>query len=291
MQGGWTPLLDADGDAPSASATAAPPSNQRVLLVVTASFALFVCAELTAALLSHSLSLLGDAGAMSVDVFSYLTNMLAERFKSAGGGELTKRQRLLLEVVVPSFSVVCLLAVTAWITVEAVQTLTDTSSNADDEDVNIYVLWGFSSLNAIVDVVSFYMFYQKGREVFYHVPAFAEDEEQLAIGAALPLPLKTAVTNPILRESKAELLPSSVRTGDAPKKNLNMISAFSHVGGDTLRTLSIFFAAAYASITGAPGYLVDAWASAIVTVTIVAMVVPLLVEIVKAAQRIALIDE
>lgn len=39
-------------------------SNQRVLLVVTLSFALFVCAEIIAAVSCHSLSLLGDAAAM-----------------------------------------------------------------------------------------------------------------------------------------------------------------------------------------------------------------------------------
>ena len=44
-------------------------------------------------------------------------------------------------------------------------------------------------------------------------------------------------------------------------KNLNMISAFTHVGGDTLRTLSVFVAAAIATFSGTPGYLCDAWAS------------------------------
>ena len=142
-----------------------PPSNQKVLKVVMVLFALFVCGEIVAALLSHSLSLLGDAGAMSVDVFSYGTNMLAEKIK-ARDGNLSKQQRFLLEVAVPSFSVLSLLGVTAWITTEAVRTLMYPSP--EDEDVNIYVLWGFSSLNMVVDIASFYMFWLRRGEVFYY---------------------------------------------------------------------------------------------------------------------------
>ena len=111
--------------APLAAST--PFSNQRVLLVVTLCFACFVCGEFVFAIAGHSLSLLGDAAAMSVDVFSYLTNMIAEHIKSkgqsgqgsdggGGGGGLSVRVRFLLEVAVPCFSVSCLLVVTGWIT-------------------------------------------------------------------------------------------------------------------------------------------------------------------------------
>jgi hypothetical protein len=65
--------------------------------------------------------------------------MLAERFKASSvGGVLTKRQKILLEVVVPSFSVACLMGVTAWVTVEAVQTLTAPGPTDDDEDIQAY---------------------------------------------------------------------------------------------------------------------------------------------------------
>ena len=48
--------------------------NYKILLFTAASFLLFVIGEIIGALVSGSLSLLGDAGAMSVDVFtvSYL---------------------------------------------------------------------------------------------------------------------------------------------------------------------------------------------------------------------------
>jgi len=181
--------------------------------------------------------------------------------------------------VVPSFSVACLMGVTAWVTVKAVQTLTAPGPTDDDEDVNVYVLWGFSSLNMVVDLVSFYMFYSKGRQVFQNVSSssMVQDKDQ-----------ETAAFAAVSREKTEVLLPLSPESSSgegASTTNLNMVSAFSHVGGDTLRTLSIFFAAAYATVTGTPGYLVDAWASAIVTVTIVIMIVPLLAEIGKAISR------
>lgn len=44
--------------------------NQRILIFTTTLFFLFVIAEIIGAFLSGSLSLLGDAGAMSVDVFT-----------------------------------------------------------------------------------------------------------------------------------------------------------------------------------------------------------------------------
>jgi hypothetical protein len=45
-------------------------SNQLLLTVAAFSFLFFVVAEIIGALASNSLSLLGDAGAMSVDVFT-----------------------------------------------------------------------------------------------------------------------------------------------------------------------------------------------------------------------------
>jgi len=243
-------------------------TNQRVLLVVTCSFALFVIAEIIAAISSRSLSLLGDAAAMSVDVFSYLTNMVAERIKGSDG-VLSQRTRFVLEVAIPAFSIMCLLGVTAWITEEAITTLF--SPDIEEDYVNVFILYGFASVNFVVDVISFWMFYSKGREVFYSsyeiLPQHGELADRPAGGRSWT--------------SKEANVAQTVT-----RKNLNMISAFSHVGGDTLRTLSIFVAAAYSTVTGTPGYIVDAWAAAIVAITIVVMVVPLVYEIYKAHQRI-----
>ena len=70
-------------------------------------------------------------------------------------------------------------------------------------------------------------------------------------------------------------------------KNLNMMSAFTHVGGDTLRTLSVFVAAAIATASSVPGYLCDAWAAVFVSLTIVITIMPLCTEIVRAFFRIS----
>ena len=49
-------------------------SNNRMLLMITVLFALFVISEIIGASLSGSLSLLGDAAAMSVTKIIYLIN-------------------------------------------------------------------------------------------------------------------------------------------------------------------------------------------------------------------------
>ena len=77
------------------------------------------------------------------------------------------------------------------------------------------------------------------------------------------------------------------KKGDLEHKNLNMMSAFTHVGGDTLRTLSVFVAAAIATASNTPGYLCDAWAAVFVSFTIIVTIIPLCREIVKTYCRIS----
>lgn len=94
---------------------------------------------------------------------------------------------------------------------------------------------------------------------------------------------------------------TSEQDGPAPEKeehnaaassfNLNMASAFTHVGGDTLRTAAIFFAAVVTSLTSIPGSKCDAWADVIVTITIVVLVIPLLKEITSAYFSIQSMEE
>ena len=60
--------------------------------------------------------------------------------------------------------------------------------------------------------------------------------------------------------------------------DINMASALTHVGGDSMRTLAVFVSAVITSC-GVNGTLCDAWATVAVTVSIVAMVIPLMKEI------------
>lgn len=260
-----------------------PFSNQTVLSITCLSFSLFVIGEVIGAIAGNSWSLLGDAAAMSVDVISYFTNMVAERIKS-GGGRVTPRMQMVLEVYVPLFSVTLLIAVTIYVTIGAVGDIVNPPA---DDDVDIFMLWLFSSLNAVVDVVSGYMFYAKGRDVFYEGLQATEDLNSPNSNHAM------------FNDSDADIVPEPTGTASAGDgdgggashsdgaKNLNMISAFTHVGGDTMRTLSVFIAAAVATASNIPGYLCDAWAAVFVSVTIVLMVIPLLMEIHNAYNRIS----
>jgi Co/Zn/Cd efflux system component len=82
-------------------------------------------------------------------------------------------------------------------------------------------------------------------------------------------------------QSGAVVTTPTASPGD--KKNLNMMSAFTHVLGDTLRTISVFLAALVSTLTGIDGDICDAWAAIIVAVTIVALSAHIMLEIRKAA--------
>jgi len=251
-------------------------SNQTVLMVTCISFFLFVVAEIIGALAGHSLSLLGDAAAMSVDVFSYFSNMYAERIRNRGG-DLNRGTKMMLEVYIPSFSICLLLGVTGHIMNESVKVL---KGEGGKDDVNVYFMWGFSSCNALVDLLSTYFFIRGGRSVFFYTTVekaqksssyreiiVADDEED---------PAQTQISNDRI---SSEIIVSS-------KFNLNMASAFTHLGGDSLRTISVFIAAAVATATDIDGNLCDAWAAIIAATTIICIVIPLIREIYKTAMSI-----
>ena len=274
-------------------------SNQRVLQITCASFLIFVVAEIIGAIAANSWSLLGDAAAMSVDVVSYVTNMVAEHIKDKYG-YVSKRIKMYLEVAIPLFSVSALMGVTAYITVGSVS---DIINKPTDDHVDIFMLWFFSSANAVVDIISGYMFYLKGRSVFYEaeVPVPNPDERAISVDKNRNMDIEPSV--PTANAShRSGLNTTTINLDDRKDKNkveepvnehrnLNMISAFTHVGGDTLRTISVFIAALIATVTSTPGYLCDAWAAVLVTVTIVIMVIPLCIEIYHAYHRIAALPD
>ena len=231
--------------------------NIKALGIISFLFGAFVICEVIGALASNSLSLLGDAAAMSVDVFSYFANMYAERVKSKDG-ELSIDMRWILQVYIPLFSITCLLGVTAWITSDAISVII---SPSDDDDVDVLFLYLFASGNMVIDIISYYLFHSKWSTVF-------NDE---------------AMQNRSRSVSRSESVELQESIDSTNKMNLNMMSAFTHVGGDTLRTSSVFIAAVVATTGVASGELCDAWAANVVTVTIVCMIIPLLKEIWKSS--------
>ena len=64
-----------------------------------------------------------------------------------------------------------------------------------------------------------------------------------------------------------------------------MISAWTHVGGDTLRTLAVFAAALVSSVTGIDGDICDAWAAIVSGLTIVVLLGYVTFEIIIASRR------
>eukprot|EP00039_Didymoeca_costata_P003638 m.68809 g.68809 ORF g.68809 m.68809 type:complete len:281 (-) comp12003_c0_seq1:81-923(-) len=157
--------------------------NQLLLLVAFVTFTLFAIAECLAAVFGHSLSLLADGLTMLVDSATYAFNLVAER-KKKGASEVKVLQ---LELFSPTFSILALIGTTVYILNEAINSLTgpeavcnDTltrnmsttvgsttsTSDVDDtcgDDVNIMILWIFSSINLVIDIVNIVMFYVERR--------------------------------------------------------------------------------------------------------------------------------
>lgn len=231
-------------------------SNLFLLRVTAFCFALFVASETIGALASGSLSLLGDASAMSVDVFTYFCNMYSEHVK-AKYGHVDKCTKMILQIGIPCFSVCALLGVSAWITVDALDVILHEKS---DDHVDVYFLFGFAGANALVDITCAILFYMRRKNVL--IEKYLSFSQTVEEGAESP-----------------DIL------------NLNMASSLTHVGGDCMRTSSVFVAAIVASSTNVTGAKADAWAAIVVTITIVFLVIPLIHEIYKDLVRFQSLDD
>ena len=267
------------------------PSNKMLLQVAASSFFIFVILEIVGALKSKSLSLLGDAIAMSVDVFTYFANMYAESTKDEAQSR-NLFSRIVNEIGIPSFSVLCLLSVTIYITQDAIEVL---KNPPEINDVPVEYMYGFALLNLVIDIVCGVFFYLRGREVFYEplapLPLISleisldSEEEEREFGHLeedLDLTLK-GTSSTYLKNNQNY---SVDRPEGLMKKNLNMLSAFTHVGGDTVRTISVIGAAATSTILNIDADVCDAWAAVVVAVTIVLLTLPLIYDIFEASKNI-----
>lgn len=298
-------------------------SNRSILRLSALLFAGFVLAETIGALVSGSLSLLGDALAMGVDVLTYLANLYAEQLKYSNYHSPQFR-RIVFDIVVPATAVVTLLGVTTWILSEAIQVIHQSSN---DDDVPISYLYGFSIANLVIDVVCNILFFIRGTDVFYHqslgieshysaieteniettsnhnaihsdlatstlhdrakLSTFLENESQYDVnipdeGSAV---LDSSVNYVDQSYDSVAPLSSTLRLNPVTKRrwNLNMWSAFAHVSGDTVRTLSVLIAAVVSTTTGFDSALCDAWAAIICSLTIVVIAFVLVNELRKTS--------
>lgn len=227
---------------PTAEEVLTAQRNIRLLLVTTTLFSGFAVAEVFGAIAGNSLSLLGDAMSMVVDAVTYLFNMLAERQKAKG---VTERRRLQLEVFVPLFSVVALLATSVYIIVGAAATIAAPPS--DGGNTNEAMMLGFSITNLIIDIVCVTCFAQASKLFGFRT----HEQPQTDDG----------------RETDVR---------ERERANTNLCSAYTHVLADTLRSVAVLVAAAISlkdkSINSS---VADAWAAVVVSVIIFASVVPL----------------
>jgi membrane-bound ClpP family serine protease len=92
--------------------------------------------------------------------------MYAENMKSKGD-RISKETRMMLEVYIPSFSIICLIGVTIYVTNEAVAIIIKPPHPA--EEVDITFLYGFAAFNFIVDLISGYVFLRGGKKAFISI--------------------------------------------------------------------------------------------------------------------------
>eukprot|EP01031_Cornospumella_fuschlensis_P033147 gene33147-40105_t len=283
-------------------------SNQALLEISLCLFLGFAIAEIVGAYYSTSLSLLGDAVCMCVDVTTYVGNAYVEWVKGQYG-RVSVSTRWVLEVYMPSASVLALVLVTIYITYDATKVLYH-PPRIDSVDVDF--LYGYSMANLLVDILCGVLFYMRSEDVFAEheeVPRLSLDtsidedddrefgypdvEEEAGSGyPTLPAENKKVSENSSCCSSYHTMSPNPMsdeqihgRSAPAHKHrtNVNMLTAFAHILGDTLRTVSMFVAAAVSSLTGVAGDICDAWAAVLVCVSIVGMCAPIVVEIYKAS--------
>lgn len=199
----------------------------------------------------------------------YFCNLYAEHVKDRKG-KIDETTRMVLEVYVPTFSVSALIGVSVYITWEAIAVILNPPT---DDDVDVVIMYGFAIGNMLIDLLSMFLFWVKGKKVLFqksvHTFSTADD----------------APRHVEFLKNEAEAAQRIASLNNTSIMNLNMMSAFTHVSGDTLRTLAIFLSALVATLTNFSGALCDAWAAVIVTVTIFGIVIPLIKEIFLAFRK------
>jgi Co/Zn/Cd efflux system component len=223
-------------------------NNKKFLILTSTLFTLFMVSEIVGAHVSNSLSLLGDAIAMSIDVANYVTTIYTENLKEKYN-KLPLKIRWNIEVTIPFVGVSSLLAVSIWILNDAIIIITQPQESTN---VDVIFLYGYASVNMVIDLICNYSFFRYGVRVFYNL-----------------LPKLNTPSNTEDHSNKVQIY------------NLNMWSAFTHMLGDTIRTIAVLIAALVSTFTNISGDISDAWASIVCTISIFIVVLPLLFHIYK----------
>jgi len=130
-------------------------TNRQVAIMLTMLlFAAITAAQFGAALIAHSLALLGDCGSMAVDTISYAVNLWAECV------EIEHQPRN--QLIATGLSILVLLAITGYVMYSAIVILLD--GEADDDDVNFYIVFGFALGGLLFDFIGLYALWRGKKE-------------------------------------------------------------------------------------------------------------------------------
>mmetsp|Transcript_49118 Transcript_49118/g.104470 ORF Transcript_49118/g.104470 Transcript_49118/m.104470 type:complete len:348 (+) Transcript_49118:111-1154(+) len=296
------------------------PSNVYLLNVAFYSFAVFALGQMfVAVLIAKSQAMVGDSAAMVIDSLTYLFNSHAERIKNISlqekddeslsefEKELRRlgrtRQRLWLEILPPLCSVMTLICLTIYIIFDAMNTLSvqnlDDGTSTTDSEPDIGVMFFFSALNLVLDIMNMTCF-ARAKHAFgfavidkdRHRYRFAYDgslhnefADNMRVRSEIDLSgldddeLGCSENYCSISEgdNKSNILQTSLENAKPQEVNLNMCSAYTHVFADTLRSTAVLLAAglSYTFKVGTPA-VVDAIAALAVSLIILFSLGPLL---------------
>ena len=131
--------------------------------------------------MAKSKAMLADTAAMAVDACTYAFNLVSERRKP----KATRKQRLLLELVTPLFSVITLLCVNVFSTRGAVMTLIHPPEVTPTDQPDPYIMLVFSSLNLGLDILNVTCFARAKKLFGYEVHSSADRlDDQQGVGSS-----------------------------------------------------------------------------------------------------------
>lgn len=273
-------------------------SGSKVLLVTAVLNGIFCVSQGIASQLSHSLALLGDSIDMAADTVTYSFAYCIERRKELGAGQLSPRF-LVAELAVASLSGLSLIAGSCAIIRESARR--HAGGEAEEEEVNSVVIFGFAGVNFVVNGVQLVLFLSRRRD----------DPAAAAPACCNPLsPLDAAGSEESARRSRRggaeggeglmagqgdyEMVDSdAAEPSDAGSEapdgdgddadaregaserggccaNINVGASLAHVVADTLRTFSELTAAFIIQVFETDSVRTDAVAAIVINVTILA---------------------
>jgi Co/Zn/Cd efflux system component len=255
---------------------------------------------------------------MTVDVVTYLFNFMAERLKHQHDSERIsardlRLRRLYLELVPPLISVVTLIVVTIHALQQAFETLFEGEKKPEDQP-DLAIMLAFSGLNLLLDILNVSCFARVDQAVGlpgqvthpgggHHAHHSRSQSLDVPLGAAVADPITTkfgvevmpniSETTPLLVRADSTASSNSEDSIDATGTlNLNMCSAWTHVCADTLRSIAVLLASAFAYVAG-PGQMTagqaDSGAAIVVSIIILISLVPLIQGLYLTACKIYII--